>query len=177
MSVDFFKYISEPPRSDAEFGIIDLEPSETTTDKSKSWNATVNNSTGKSIQFIAIDHKIPLYGKSRSKLSKRCDGMLYYPESNEIMCFVELKGGNPQHGSWLKDAIVQLQVTIKHFRENHPDLLYAVNIAYAANENLEPEMPLPISTSKNRFEYQTGFFLEICNVLQFPYGLKKVSSS
>jgi hypothetical protein len=168
MKVDFFskEYVREPCRTDKKFGIIDLQPARTTTDKTEKWTATVNNRNKKSIQFIPIDHNIPLYNRKGS-LSKRCDGMLFFSESWKIICFVELKAeGTGEHENWIKKAVGQLKNTICHFKANHPGLKYDSRVAYVCSLH-NYKIPQPISTSRQKFEDQTGYLLNINHSLQF----------
>ena len=62
--MDFFdtKYVTEPPRNDALFGLVDDGSlARSTTNNESSWVAVVKNGQGKSVQFVPVDHNIQVF--------------------------------------------------------------------------------------------------------------------
>lgn len=128
--MDFFnsQYITESTRNDIRFGLIDngLLARSTTKDEDR-WLAEINNSQGKEIQFIPVDHNIKIFDGQNER--SMCDGMLYDHEKTWI-AFVEMK---EQISEWMRDARKQLESTINSFKENHDINLFKFRFAYAAN--------------------------------------------
>ena len=59
--MDFFdpKYVTEPPRNEALFGLVDDGfLARSTTKDETNWVAVVKNRKGKSVQFVPVDHNI-----------------------------------------------------------------------------------------------------------------------
>jgi hypothetical protein len=172
MSVDFFdkKYITERSRMEKEFGLLDSDadakkPAKTTIDKGEAWIATINNKSGKAIQFVPIDNNILLLNSKGGK-NQSCDGMLFYETKSDTIYFVELKTGDGD-GNWVNTAIKQLQSTVRHFNKNHKNMAFSVKKAYAAN-SIHPALHIFKATRIQRYKDKTGFELKICHIIDFP---------
>lgn len=130
--IDFFdsKYLTEPARTDSQFGICDngrLAYTTTQGDNAK-WMAVVSNEDQKTLQFVAVDHNIVVYNAKGEEFSQ-CDGMLY-AEGNLWLAFVELK---EVRTSWKKKPYEQLESTVRLFLSNHDYKLFSKRFAYAVN--------------------------------------------
>lgn len=128
--MDFFdaKYVTEPPRNDALFGLVDNGSlARSTTNNESSWVAVVKNEQGKNVQFVPVDHNIQVFedGNERSM----CDGMLYDMDKSWL-AFVEMK---EQIGEWMRGARLQLESTIEVFKKSHDAEEFRYRFAYAAN--------------------------------------------
>ncbi len=122
-------YRKELVRTDVEFGIYDPgnnQPALTTLDKNH-YQARVKNAKRLSVQFVAVDHNIPLL-RENGDTDNSCDGMLYVPD--DYLCFVELKD---KMSDWASDAVGQLQTTIKHFKKHHDCDVFKRRYAFAVN--------------------------------------------
>ncbi|MDR0910546.1 MAG: hypothetical protein LBM77_12360 [Spirochaetaceae bacterium] len=172
MKINFFdkKYISEPSRNNAKYGIIDADnrtkkPAYTTLLHCEEWEAVVINNGTKNIQFVAVDHNIVLLKKQGRLKDDSCDGFLYTVDTNDKLCFVEIKGGDGVK-NWANDAFKQLQTTLRHFNMSHKNIDYKEKVAYAANA-VHPEFVTFKATRKEKFIDKTGFDLQFCYKIVF----------
>ena len=129
--INFFdsKYLTEPARTDSEFGICDngrLAFTTTQGDPVK-WIALVSNEKQNTLQFVPVDHNIVVYNFKGEEISQ-CDGMLY-AEGNLWLAFVELKDKTRlRHKPY-----EQLESTIQLFLANHDYKLFRKRFVYAVN--------------------------------------------
>lgn len=128
--MDFFdaKYITESPRNETLFGLVDDgQLACSTTKNASSWIAVVKNRQGKKVQFVPVDHNIQVFADGNER--SMCDGMLYDLDRSWL-AFVEMK---EQVGEWMRDARLQLESTLEIFKENHDAEEFRYRFAYAAN--------------------------------------------
>lgn len=119
----------EPPITDKTFGICDDDnggKAYTNKTDRETWIATVKNDNQKTIIFTAIDKCI--IKDSEEPGRGRCDGMLTF---SDYLYFVELKS---EPKGWISDAIVQLESTIRFFRESHKTHSFRHKKAFICNK-------------------------------------------
>jgi hypothetical protein len=122
----------EKPLNNIQFGLCDNKKGNvafTSTINKDQWTATVENPNGLSLIFTAIDKGvIKDYEYSDYE---RCDGML---TSKCHLYFVELK--NERKHSWVQEGFLQLESTIKLFKNAHPgaEKRYKHKKAYVCNK-------------------------------------------
>ena len=131
--INFFdsKYLTEPARTDSEFGICDNGRLAFTTKQGDpvKWIALVSNEKQNTLQFVPVDHNIVVYNIKGEEISQ-CDGMLY-AEGNLWLAFVELKDKTRlRHKPY-----EQLESTIQLFLANHDYKLFRKRFVYAVNRN------------------------------------------
>ena len=129
--INFFdsKYLTEPARTDSEFGICDNGRLAFTTKQGDpvKWIALVSNEKQNTLQFVPVDHNIVVYNIKGEEISQ-CDGMLY-AEGNLWLAFVELKDKTRlRHKPY-----EQLESTIQLFLANHDYKLFRKRFVYAVN--------------------------------------------
>jgi len=127
----FDPLFQEKPQNNMQFGLCGNEEGVaafTDTMNKDKWTATVENPNGLTLIFTAIDKGVikddeyPDY--------KRCDGML---TSEYHLCFIELKN---ERGEWIQKGLLQLESTIKLFKDAHPgaEKRYTHKKAYICNK-------------------------------------------
>ena len=155
--IDFFsdQYLTEAPRTDTVFGIIDdgIRAFTTINDPTQ-WMATVSNSNNSVLQFVPVDHNIIVTDADGNEQSM-CDGMLH--ADNRWLAFIELKD---QLKGWIPDAIDQLMSTIDTFCKYHNPGLFQHRRAYACNRH-RPRFASSHKSAMQHFYNQTGFRLII----------------
>lgn len=115
MSIDFFEIKCQKSTHKALFGLCDDEnntPAYIDAEDMHKWNAKVINAASQTIFFTAIDNCIDIR-RENGEMDNRCDCMLTYPHH---IVFVELKN---KGANWKKEAIEQIEFTIRHFGKNH----------------------------------------------------------
>ena len=162
-AIDFFApaYRQEAPRNDAEFGIYDpgnSQPALTTLDTT-AYQAVVKNPNGLSLQFVAVDHNIPI-NRDNGDAESTCDGMLYV--DNQFLSFIELKD---RLSGWASEAAEQLQKTIEIFKANHDSETFAKRYAYAANIQ-HPNFHRSFKEVMQKFRSETKFNLRFKTVIE-----------
>lgn len=155
--IDFFsdQYLTEAPRTDTVFGIIDdgIRAFTTINDPTQ-WMATVSNSNNLALQFVPVDHNITVTGADGNEQSM-CDGMLH--DTKQWISFVELKD---RSNDWISKAISQLLSTIDTFCKYHNPGLFQHRRAYACNRQ-RPRFASSHKSAMQHFYNQTGFRLII----------------
>ncbi len=159
-AVDFFNSdCLESLRTDIQFGLCDDETHQTAytdTLDSQKWIAQVNNPLKKKIAFYAIDNCQVVLQPGSLNRESTCDGMLV--ESNKLI-LVELK--NRGIGGWRKDAISQLENTIRLMSIHHDLSQFKLKKAYACNRK-HPQFAQLESELKLKFRRNNhGFHLDI----------------
>lgn len=118
--------------SEKRFGLIDpgeKQKAIVDTDNEDRWEATVDNRSGETINFTAIDNCIDIF-RENGDMHNRCDGML--TGAGHII-FVELKN---REKNWITDAVEsQLKPTIQKFKENYDISIYNKRFAYVCNKS------------------------------------------
>ncbi len=136
MSINFFddKY-KEPVRTDDTFGLCDDQNSSKAYSDISSlskWIATVLNKNNVAVTFTPIDYNIIIYKEGTQDKQSTCDGMLTFTDS---LYFVELKD---KQGSWIPEAISQLESTINIFKTYHNIARFKHKKAFACNKQRKP---------------------------------------
>lgn len=161
-TINFFdkKYLTEPARSDAEFGICDpgnAQPAFTTTDP-QLYQAKVNNKEGQTLQFVPIDHNLNIC-RANGDLESTCDGMLY--NDTPYLAFIELKD---KEAGWASEAVEQLRTTIGIFCANHNMNDFRRRFAYAANVK-HPNFHKSFKEVMQQFTADTKFILRFGTIV------------
>lgn len=156
MRLNFFDALcQEPPLSDENFGLCDDQDGKKAyinkDDKSK-WIAEVKNEHNINLVFSAIDKCV--LQDNRFKNYGRCDAMIF---SNDHLYFIELKNENKK---WIKNALDQLEGTIKLFLQNHDINNYRHKKAFACNRQRRPFQVIDQET-KIKFFRKYRFRLDI----------------
>lgn len=121
------------------------------------WEAVVDNRSGKSLNFTAIDNCIDIY-REDGNMDNRCDGML---TGVGYIIFVELK--NVEKKNWITEAVEkQLQPTIDKFIANHDISAYRKKFAYVCNRS-HPQFKSSRMELMNDFKNRNGVRLCIVN--------------
>ena len=157
---DFFdpKYQTEASRTDTEFGIGDDGRMSFTTIEEKDTITVVKNPAGISLQFVPVDHNIPIKNESGGEASL-CDAMIYTPfaiERKDIY-FIELKDRSK---NWISEALDQLKSTIHYFSQQYPNELFRFRTATASNKQ-RPFFDYSHKDKCAQFKSDTGYRLNI----------------
>lgn len=164
---DFFtNACKENPKNNVSYGICDLPGGKafTTTDDQEEWGATVKNESKQSISFTAI-YKC-LFSDNDFSGRGRCDGML---TTNKHLFLIELKNRNPRGHGVNKEALEQLESTIKFLYEFHPDKItkFSHKKIFACNKK-RPQFVVIDSELKRRFFDNYKFRVDIqANIVIF----------
>lgn len=159
--LDFFakQYVTEPPRTETSFGIIDDGSLSRTTIEGDSaqWDAIVTNVRQLTVHFVPVDHNIEVR-RPNGDLESLCDAMLW---RDGWVCFVEIKD---RHESWISEAVEQLKSTIAVFKASHDWNGYGKREAYACNRR-HGRFKASKMQEMNDFRRETGFRLNIVNTI------------
>ncbi len=161
--INFFDkaYLTEPARTDVEFGVCDpgdSKPAFTTIDP-QLYQARIENPLAKTIQFVPVDHNLDIR-RTNGDLESTCDGMLY--ESPAYIAFIELKD---KESGWASEAVEQLGNTIGIFSLNHNIAGFRRRFAYAANCK-HPYFHRSFKEVMQRFTAETKFVLRFGTVIK-----------
>lgn len=160
MSVNFLETdCKEDARTDKIFGICDDQNGSkayTSITECEKWIATVINNKNFSISFTAIDNCIIVFKEGTNDKESTCDGMLTFPDS---LFLVELK--NKEKHSWLQEAKIQLENTIKLFHANHDLKLFKYKKAYACNKKHPNFHVIDAAERKAFFKRTNGFRIDV----------------
>lgn len=158
---DFFStsYVTEQPRRDVRFGVVDDGHLARTTvdDHESEWDAVVENQDGLLINFVAVDHNIEVR-RSNGELESMCDALLW---RERWVCFIEIKD---RRDGWIAEAIEQLKSTITVFKLSHDWRTYRCREAYACNRH-HGHFHASKMQEMNDFRTETGFRLNIVNTI------------
>ena len=151
------------PFDQKRFGLCDDQnttPAYVDTDHPDKWVATVENPSGQSVIFTAIDKCV--IQDAAWPGQGRCDGMLTAPN---LLYLVELKD---QKSDWQQRAIGQLASTIELLVAHHDLQAFRHKKAFACNKRHKVFVPLD-SESKLRFFRKYGFRIDLqATVLVVP---------
>ncbi|TWV15132.1 hypothetical protein FQ707_02115 [Bacteroidaceae bacterium HV4-6-C5C] len=167
MPINFFTPLCQTENiRNKEFGICDDEDINNKTpayiDKidPKKWIAIIKNTTGKSLNFTAIDNCVEIR-KENGDMDNRCDGML---TNEENIVFIELKD---QQKNWVQHAVdKQLQTTIDHFKANYDITKYKHKRAFACNRK-HPRFQCSYKEKMSTFYQKNKIRLNLENVIVF----------
>lgn len=153
--MDFFDLKCRSTSSRKKFGIVDGKPARIDEDNGANWAAVVNNQSGKSINFQAVDHCLKV-NKPDGKPAKRCDGFLFY--ENKVI-FIELKESGRKGNNWIEEAEQQLRSSIDHFGKYESDD-FTSKEAIIANRK-KPYFGSTQTIRMEKFLRDTSYLLEI----------------
>lgn len=161
MAIDFFIQACQTENiTDKVFGLCDDDdnsvktPAYISRDVNDKWIAKVNNTSGKSLNFTAIDNCVEIK-RDNGDMESRCDAML---TNEDNIVFVELKTKN---SDWIKGAVEdQLQTTIDYFKENHDISKYKKKRAFVCNRK-HPNFQVSYKDLMNQFYKQNGIRLNL----------------
>lgn len=166
MNIDFFVPECQSDNiKTGKFGICDsLDTSSKTPayvdyDNEESWIACVENVSGNSVTFTAIDNCVVIR-RENGEMDYRCDAMLTNVDN---IVFIELKS---QRRDWIQHAVwEQLYTTIKHFCENNDIGKYRYRRAFVCNRK-HPRFDHSNKELMQTFYRKTGVRLNIqCDIV------------
>lgn len=178
MSLDFFE-TEQLVKSVEKFGIIDPaqekgkqhKPAEFSYQNEDKWNTTVISHNGDDVYFNAIDGNIIFYKSLENKNEKErsCDAMLH---TKEIIIFLEIKDWKQKIKdktgkkiTFWESATEQLENTIKHFYDNHSDMVFSKKYAYISNKH-KPNFEFSNPATQQSFKDKTlGFILKVSTTI------------
>ncbi|MBD1585178.1 hypothetical protein [Pseudomonas typographi] len=143
------------PHTAATFGLCDDENGSMAyvdTGRPQRWIATVNNRSGHSVTFTAIDKCVIQDAEHPGR--GRCDAMLTTPTH---LYLVELKN---QRAGWIDHALAQLESTLAFLVAAHDVSVYSRRKAYACNKR-HPHFVEIEQERKLRVMRRYGFRLDI----------------
>lgn len=158
MKINFFDTQCQSQSSRKRFGIRDLPPAKIDEHDGTTWIAVVDNEYLRQVTFTAIDHCIEIK-RADGKMEKRCDGVLTY--DNHII-FLELKESNKKGSDWVKEADIQLRITIGLFEESDDAIKYNEKMAYISNSE-RPRFRQGQISRMEQFLTDTGYVLRVEN--------------
>lgn len=158
--VDFHKSICQTVNISAGlFGLADPQngsPAIVMYTDPDEWVAEVENRTGLSLNFTAVDNCIEIF-REDGQMEYRCDGII---TGGDYLIFVELKD---QRGEWIQHAVEnQLKTTISYFELNCDMKRYRKRYAYACNKR-HPQFHYSHMSLMEEFRRKTGVRLCIVN--------------
>ncbi len=162
MDIDFFIKQCQTENITAErFGICDPgngEKAFVDYENEEFWTAIVENRSGNSLNFTAIDNCVEIR-RPDGNMDNRCDAML---TGGGHIIFIELKD---QGKDWIQHAVEeQLQTTINHFKANHNIDSYRKRSAYACNRR-HPQFQYARMELMNEFRSRNNVRLNIVNTI------------
>lgn len=158
MKINFFDTQCQSQSSRKRFGICDLPPAKIDEHDGATWIAVVENEYLRQVTFTAIDHCIEIK-RADGKMEKRCDGVLTY---NSHVIFIELKESEKKGSDWVKEAEMQLRITIGLFEDSNYAMEYKDKMAYIANSE-RPQFRQGQTRRMEQFLTDTGYVLRIEN--------------
>lgn len=118
--IDFFNTGAETTVNIEEFGICDENTAPYSclsfdSVNKRGWIAVIKNPDRVELIHTPVDKCLDLR-RTNGELDNRCDSLLY--KQKQLVFFIELK--ERTSSGWVADAVKQLEVTIFHFKQNHP---------------------------------------------------------
>jgi len=137
MSTNYLNPDCQQLTSEKKFGLFDAE--DKTAAKIKlteeiTWNATVVNDKGKSLQFTAIDNCIEVY-RENGEMDSRCDCMLIH---DSYLLLVELKN---KRENWQSEGLAQIGHTAMRMIDENADFYYGFKKRKAIVANRKNKFP------------------------------------
>ena len=158
MSVDFFKAVCQKTTSEKKFGLYDAEdktPAKIELTDESTWNATILNTDGKTVNFTAIDNCVDVY-RENGEMDSRCDCMLTY---NSTLLFIELKN---KRDSWQAEGLSQIENIAKIMIAEIPDHYYSFKKRKAIVANRKNQFPaFHISNAEQRQYFSSIYKMRI----------------
>lgn len=145
----------------AKFGIIDDnnlpgQPAFITNADPETWDVIVGNSSGKNLDFYAIDCCIRFYKEEdAAQLESSCDAAIV---DQSTVYFIEIK--KRESSGWLTKAINQITNTITLYRTHHPDAPQSTIVGHVCN-TLKPHAQMSYMGVIKQFRNDTGCKLVI----------------
>ncbi|MCF8425207.1 MAG: hypothetical protein K9H61_07245 [Bacteroidia bacterium] len=137
MSVDFFKATCQIETKEKKFGLFDAEdktPTKIKLTEENTWNATVENNSGKSVLFTAIDYCIDVL-RENGEMDSRCDCMLTY---DSTLLLIELKN---KRDTWQAEGLDQIENIAKIIIDEIPNHYYSFKKRKAIVANRKHQFP------------------------------------
>lgn len=161
--IDFFDNPHKVTTYKSKFGICDdvaakncpRNPAYIDDSNPDKWTAEVTNEENKKVSFYPIDNCIEIL-RSDGKPDNRCDGMLHY---NNCLLFIELKD-RAFTRKWVQEGLLQLEVTYKHFANNHDITKYSRISAQLCNKQ-RPQAVISCKSAIEEFKDKTGVIVKV----------------